>query len=72
MDIRSYIKVKKAPGNTMDECEFHNGVMFTKNIAHKHMRATIECGGWRGAQAVHLRVDRLTPASPRARVCVCG
>lgn len=38
MDIRTYIKIKKLPGNSKEECKIVNGLVFTKNVAHKQMK----------------------------------
>eukprot|EP00002_Diphylleia_rotans_P027542 TRINITY_DN5525_c0_g1_i3.p1 TRINITY_DN5525_c0_g1~~TRINITY_DN5525_c0_g1_i3.p1 ORF type:complete len:1655 (-),score=257.85 TRINITY_DN5525_c0_g1_i3:220-5184(-) len=40
-DIRDYIKVKKIPGGSMDDCRYIEGVACTKNIAHKAMASKI-------------------------------
>lgn len=37
MDIREYIKIKRLPGGSTDECIVINGIVFTKNVAHKQM-----------------------------------
>jgi hypothetical protein len=47
MDIRSYVKLKKLPVNTKDglfsdNCRIVNGLVFSKNIAHKQMRAEMK------------------------------
>jgi 1-phosphatidylinositol-3-phosphate 5-kinase len=44
MDIRNYIKIKKlACSNNEDtkECRIINGLVFTKNVAHKEMRRNL-------------------------------
>jgi 1-phosphatidylinositol-3-phosphate 5-kinase len=44
MDIRNYIKIKKlACSNNEDtkECRIINGLVFTKNVAHKEMRKNL-------------------------------
>jgi 1-phosphatidylinositol-3-phosphate 5-kinase len=38
MDIRQYIRFKKLPGGTKENCRIVNGVVCTKNVAHRHMR----------------------------------
>ena len=38
MDIRHYIKIKKLPGESKKDCRIVNGLVFTKNIAHKQMK----------------------------------
>ena len=45
MDIREYIKVKKGPGGSIDQCHYYSGVVFTKHVAHKRMRSTIKFVG---------------------------
>ena len=37
MDIRKYIKIKKLPGYDKSKSKIINGLVFTKNVAHKHM-----------------------------------
>ncbi|ELU02982.1 hypothetical protein CAPTEDRAFT_176607 [Capitella teleta] len=41
MDIRRYVQIKKIPGSTRCQCRIIPGVVCTKNIAHKKMRAAI-------------------------------
>ena len=38
MDIRNYIKIKKIPGHDKNESKIINGLVFTKNVAHKKMK----------------------------------
>jgi hypothetical protein len=38
MDIRQYVKIKKLPGNSKEDCRIVNGLVFTKNVAHKQMQ----------------------------------
>ena len=38
MDIRHYIKIKKLPADSKKDCRIVNGLVFTKNIAHKQMK----------------------------------
>jgi hypothetical protein len=42
MDIREWVKVKKIPGGTIKDCRYVDGLVFTKNIAHKKMKACIK------------------------------
>lgn len=37
MDIREYVKVKVVPGGDVSECEYVEGVVCRKNLAHKNM-----------------------------------
>ncbi|XP_048579850.1 1-phosphatidylinositol 3-phosphate 5-kinase isoform X3 [Nematostella vectensis] len=37
MNIRQYVKFKKIPGGSRDECKLISGVVFTKNVSHKKM-----------------------------------
>jgi hypothetical protein len=37
MDIRTYIKIKKIPNGSKNDCRIVNGIVFTKNVAHKQM-----------------------------------
>ncbi|KAK9768053.1 Mitochondrial distribution and morphology protein 12 [Basidiobolus ranarum] len=37
IDIRNYIKIKKIPGGSPADCEYVNGFVCTKNLAHKRM-----------------------------------
>lgn len=38
MDIRTYIKIKKIPNGSKSDCRIVNGIVFTKNVAHKEMQ----------------------------------
>ncbi len=44
MDIRTYIKIKKLPaaGLTKADCRIVNGLVFSKNVAHKQMQQDIK------------------------------
>lgn len=45
MDIRAYIKIKKLPGyasGAKSDSRIINGLVFSKNVAHKGMRADIK------------------------------
>jgi hypothetical protein len=44
MDIRSYIKIKKIPAvdKTKQDCRIINGLVFTKNVAHKNMKNVLK------------------------------
>lgn len=42
MDIRQYIQFKKVPGGTKEDCRIVNGVVFTKNVAHRNMRQKLK------------------------------
>lgn len=42
MDIRNYVKVKTIPGGSLSECEYVDGIVFTKTLAHKKMRTDIK------------------------------
>lgn len=37
MDVRSFVKVKKVPGGKVGDSEYVDGVVITKNVAHKAM-----------------------------------
>ncbi|KAK9762782.1 Mitochondrial distribution and morphology protein 12, partial [Basidiobolus ranarum] len=37
IDIRQYVKIKKIPGGSPADCEYINGFVCTKNLAHKRM-----------------------------------
>lgn len=37
IDIRKYVKIKKILGGAIDSSEFVSGVVFSKNVLHKHM-----------------------------------
>ncbi|KAH8835651.1 hypothetical protein DL96DRAFT_1575071 [Flagelloscypha sp. PMI_526] len=37
MDVRRYVKIKKIPGGSPTDSEFVDGVVITKNVAHKRM-----------------------------------
>ncbi|KAK2461486.1 hypothetical protein APHAL10511_005949 [Amanita phalloides] len=37
MDIRRYVKIKKIPGGAPQDSEYVDGVVITKNVAHKQM-----------------------------------
>ncbi|EIW66777.1 hypothetical protein TREMEDRAFT_34462 [Tremella mesenterica DSM 1558] len=37
MDVRNYAKVKKVPGGRIADCEYVDGMVISKNVAHKHM-----------------------------------
>eukprot|EP01117_Protostelium_nocturnum_P012281 TRINITY_DN451_c1_g2_i2.p1 TRINITY_DN451_c1_g2~~TRINITY_DN451_c1_g2_i2.p1 ORF type:complete len:1716 (+),score=603.02 TRINITY_DN451_c1_g2_i2:129-5276(+) len=41
MDIRNYVKIKLIPEGSLEECRYVNGVVFTKNLAHKCMKRDI-------------------------------
>jgi 1-phosphatidylinositol-3-phosphate 5-kinase len=42
MDIRNYIKIKKLPGFEKSRSRIVNGLVFTKNVAHKKMNADMK------------------------------
>jgi 1-phosphatidylinositol-3-phosphate 5-kinase len=42
MDIRKYIKIKKLPGYDKTQSQIINGLVFTKNIAHKKMNSELK------------------------------
>lgn len=42
MDIRKYIKIKKLPGYDKTKSQIINGLVFTKNIAHKKMNSELK------------------------------
>ena len=44
MDIRSYIKIKKLPGAGLSksDCRIVNGLVFSKNVAHKQMQQDVK------------------------------
>lgn len=37
MDVRSFVKVKKVPGGKISDSEYVDGIVITKNVAHKAM-----------------------------------
>ncbi|ODO05657.1 hypothetical protein I350_04716 [Cryptococcus amylolentus CBS 6273] len=37
IDVRSYIKIKKVPGGKISDSEYVDGIVITKNVAHKTM-----------------------------------
>src|ERR1700730_15368615 len=37
MDVRRYVKIKKIPGGVPGDSEYVDGVVITKNVAHKQM-----------------------------------
>lgn len=41
MDIRRYVKIKKIPGGMPHHSEYVDGVVITKNVAHKQMSRSI-------------------------------
>jgi 1-phosphatidylinositol-3-phosphate 5-kinase len=41
MDIREYVKVKIIPEGDLKECQYLNGVVFSKNLIHRRMRSHI-------------------------------
>jgi len=42
MDIRNHVRFKKVPGGTKEHCRIVNGVVCTKNVAHRHMRRKLK------------------------------
>lgn len=42
MDVRQYIQFKKVPGGSKADCRIVNGVVCTKNVAHRNMRHKIK------------------------------
>ncbi|KAK4057967.1 Mitochondrial distribution and morphology protein 12 [Microbotryomycetes sp. JL221] len=38
IDVREYIRIKKMPGGRPRDSEYIEGVVFTKNLMHKHMK----------------------------------
>lgn len=42
MDIRNYVNFKKVPGGKAMDCKIVNGVVFSKNVAHKDMAVRVE------------------------------
>ncbi|XP_066249810.1 1-phosphatidylinositol 3-phosphate 5-kinase isoform X1 [Euwallacea similis] len=42
LDIRYYAKVKKLPGGSRSDTSVINGIVFSKNVAHKEMAVDIE------------------------------
>ncbi|VDB86931.1 unnamed protein product [Peniophora sp. CBMAI 1063] len=38
MDVRRYVKIKKVPGGAPRDSEYVDGMVITKNVAHKSMR----------------------------------
>lgn len=42
MDIRKYIKIKKLPGYDKTKSQIINGLVFTKNVAHKKMNSELK------------------------------
>ncbi|EFI28703.1 1-phosphatidylinositol-3-phosphate 5-kinase [Coprinopsis cinerea okayama7 len=41
MDVRRYVKIKKIPGGMPKDSEYVNGVVITKNVAHKKMARSV-------------------------------
>lgn len=41
MDIRNYVKIKTIPNGIKNDCYITNGVVFSKNVAHRKMRQII-------------------------------
>ena len=41
MDIRHYVRVVTVSGGSLAQCDYIEGVMFRKNLAHKRMANTI-------------------------------
>ncbi|PRP82442.1 FYVE finger-containing phosphoinositide kinase [Planoprotostelium fungivorum] len=41
MDIRKYAKIKVIPEGEISDCRYVNGIVFTKNVAHKKMKRDI-------------------------------
>lgn len=37
IDVRTYVKIKRVPGGRISESEYVDGVVITKNVAHKKM-----------------------------------
>ncbi|WVQ72779.1 hypothetical protein IAR50_002339 [Cryptococcus sp. DSM 104548] len=37
IDVRSYVKIKKVPGGKISDSEYVDGIVITKNVAHKTM-----------------------------------
>lgn len=37
IDVRAYVKIKKVPGGRIDDSEYVDGIVITKNVAHKAM-----------------------------------
>lgn len=42
INIRQYVHFKKVPSGTRSDCKLIRGIVFSKNVAHKHMAKTIE------------------------------
>ncbi|XP_033114727.1 1-phosphatidylinositol 3-phosphate 5-kinase-like [Anneissia japonica] len=42
MDIRHYVHIKKVAGGSLSDCRIINGVVCTKNVAHRKMRTAIK------------------------------
>ncbi|KAI8606363.1 hypothetical protein EDD21DRAFT_298271 [Dissophora ornata] len=42
MDVMDVVKIKKIPGGTAQDTLYINGVVFTKNLAHKQMSRTLQ------------------------------
>ncbi|CAH1248992.1 PIKFYVE [Branchiostoma lanceolatum] len=67
MDIRQYVKFKKIPGGHRSDCCFVNGVVCTKNIAHKKMSHHIlnprilMVKGWIDHQRTENRLASIDP-----------
>jgi 1-phosphatidylinositol-3-phosphate 5-kinase len=38
LDVREYVKVKRIPGGNVIGSHYVDGVVFTKNVAHKKVR----------------------------------
>ncbi|XP_071943027.1 1-phosphatidylinositol 3-phosphate 5-kinase-like isoform X2 [Antedon mediterranea] len=42
MDIRYYVHIKKVAGGSLSDCRIVNGVVCTKNVAHRSMKTVIK------------------------------
>jgi 1-phosphatidylinositol-3-phosphate 5-kinase len=42
LDIRNYAKIKVIPEGSREECQYVDGVVFTKNIGHKKLKSRVQ------------------------------
>lgn len=42
LDVRNYVQIKKLPGGTKTDTFMANGIVCTKNVAHKDMPVDID------------------------------
>eukprot|EP01113_Clastostelium_recurvatum_P021918 TRINITY_DN2601_c0_g1_i3.p1 TRINITY_DN2601_c0_g1~~TRINITY_DN2601_c0_g1_i3.p1 ORF type:complete len:2157 (+),score=555.75 TRINITY_DN2601_c0_g1_i3:83-6553(+) len=42
MNICKYVKIKKIPGGTIQDCKYIDGFVLSKNVTNKHMRSNMD------------------------------